>query len=243
VLGRSLLKTRSKYYLLVIIPETMTELVKGITDENLIFTSRSHIGGDMKTAACDRYVHCLNKLHCWTLLEFDQVCWLDSDLVVLQNIDEILTTKLSKCRDQIAMASGCTCNGLRNPKFFTRPELCPFLHSNKIYGNAGVLLIRPSMSVYKTLLTLNYDYPLVEQDAFNIHFLKTNDIVVLDSKFNYLNHLPIVHPESKIKLLNADSRFNNIHVFHFGYGKPWDKNTLKINQEFYDYWNELALEL
>ena len=254
VLGRSLLKTNSKYALLIIVPETMSSKILNVHDENIHFLSRPHIGQDVDLkAAYPRYAHCLNKIHIWTLKEYEKVCWLDSDLVVVKNIDAIFDQELRE--NEIAIASGCTCNSLKNPKLFTRPESCPFNDPSKVYGNTGVFLVRPSSIVYKALLLLDYNHPFAEQDAFNIYFGEKNGIITLDSKYNYLNHLPIAHPEfilarkahslpdhSELDIVEEDP-FGDIAVFHFGYGKPWDRNTLNLHHEFYRYWEALADEL
>ena len=254
VLGRSLLKTNSKYSLLIIVPETMSSKILNVHDENIHFLIRHHIGQDVGlNVAFSRYAHCLNKIHIWTLDEYEKVCWLDSDLVVVKNIDAIFYQELRE--NEIAIASGCTCNSLKNPKLLTRPESCPFNDPINVYGNTGVFLTRPSVFIYNALLSRDYNHPFADQDAFNIYFGEKNGIITLDSKYNYLNHLPIAHPEfilarkahplsdhSELDIVEEDP-FGDIAVFHFCYGKPWDANTLNLNHEFYRYWEVLADEL
>jgi lipopolysaccharide biosynthesis glycosyltransferase len=91
------------------------------------------------------------------------------------------------------------------------------------------MVIKPCKTVYKELLKQDYNFAFAEQDVLNILF--KNKIKHIDSKYNYLNHLPIVHPEV----------CQDFSVFHFGYGKPWIKNnTLKTHQEMYDIWCNIA---
>jgi alpha-N-acetylglucosamine transferase len=171
------------------------------------------------------YKHAINKIHIWTLDQYDKVCWLDTDMLVLKNIDHLFDIDIPiGC---IAAAPGCTCNYFENPKLPTSPRMCPFKNKDAVYINTGLILIKPNKDTYDMLLKENYDYPFSEQDAFNIIF--RNRIIVLDVKYNYLNHLPLVHPEIK---------GTDIHVFHFCYGKPWEKNTLGVYQEYYELWRK-----
>ena len=254
VLGRSLLKTYSKYYLLIIVPESMSDKIENIHDENIQFLIRPHIGQGLdKNMAFLRYAHCLNKLHIWTLQEFEKVCWLDADMVIVQNIDHIFDHEVKEF--QIALASGCTCNALKNPKVFTRPQACPFNDAKQIYGNTGLFLTCPSMKVFQELLELDYNHPFADQDAFNIYFGERSGIITLNSKYNFMNHLRIAHPQfipggKGLPLSFLADRdcvegnpFGDVAVFHFCYGKPWDRNILDLNHKFYQYWDDIADEL
>ena len=255
VLGRSLLKSGSKYSLLIIVPESMSEKIEKIEDENVKFLIKPHIGQALDNdMAFSRYAHCLDKLHLWTLIGFEKVCWLDADMIVLQNIDHLFDQDVEEF--QIAMASGCTCNALNNPKVFTRPQACPFNDSQQKYGNTGLFLTRPSMKVFQDLLKIDYNHPFPDQDAFNIYFGERSGIIALNSKYNFLNHLPIAHPRfipgdkgphlsslADRECVSNSNLFGDVAVFHFCYGKPWDRNILDLNHEFYQYWNNIADEL
>lgn len=247
VLGRSLLKSKSRFKLIIIVPLAHFKNVQHYLDENVIFVGKDTdaLYTDMAVFSSERYKHCLNKIYTWTFVEYEKVCWLDSDLIVLQNIDELFDIHLPAVSvPVIAGARGCTCNSLMNPNLITRPEACPFLHFDETYVNAGLFITHPSISVYHDLLSISYDYPLAEQDAYNIYFMENGKVIQLDTKFNYLNHTPISHPEVPVKCsLSYLATYEDINVFHFCYGKPWEKNILNMNNHIYDYWRSLSKEL
>ena len=70
-----------------------------------------------------------------------------------------------------------------------------------------------------------------------------------------MNHLRIAHPRyipgGKGLPLSAlvdrecgeENSFGDVAVFHFCYGKPWDRNVLDLNHKFYEYWDEVADEI
>lgn len=250
VLGRSLLKSKSRFKLIIIVPHSHFNYVQHYLDENVIFMGKDTDAlytdfGSTQALASERYKHSMNKIYIWTFLEYEKVCWLDSDLVVLQNIDKLFDIHLPAASvPAIAGARGCTCNSLKNSKLFTRPEACPFLHFDQTYVNAGLLVTRPSISVYHDLLTISYNYPLPEQDAYNKYFLENGEVIQLDTKYNYLNHTPLSHPEVPIRCSQSHlATYEGISVFHFCYGKPWERNILNMNNDIYDYWISLSKEL
>ena len=250
VLGRSLLKSKSRFKLIIIVPLPHLRSVQQYLDENVIF-----VGKDTDAPSIDftstpafsfeRYKHCINKIYIWTFLEYEKVCWLDSDLVILQNIDELFDIHFPAASiPVIAGARGCTCNSLKNPKLFTRPEACPFLHFDKAYINAGLFVTSPSISVYNELRAMRYDYPFAEQDVYNQYFMENGVVIQLDTKYNYLNHIPVAHPEVPIRHGQSHlATYDAISVFHFCYGKPWESNILNMNNDIYDYWISLSKEL
>jgi lipopolysaccharide biosynthesis glycosyltransferase len=171
-----------------------------------------------------RYAACSNKIHAWRLTAYDAVCWLDSDIVITQPIDDLFKTAFHA--QGIAGARGCRCNIFRNPKLPTLPHECPF-NNKQIppYINAGVVLLHPSVSTYRRLRRINYDHPFAEQDAFNLFF--KDKITVLDTAFDYMNHMAIAHP----KVLRSP-----IKIYHFGYGKPWEDGVM--TNAYYSLWKK-----
>ena len=205
VLAKSLELSNSKYKLLILIPEDF------IFTENII---QSNI--EYKK---------ITKLYAWTLISYEKVCWLDSDMIVLHNIDDIFTYNIND--DQIGSTYGCKCNILNNIKLPTLPNECPFNNINYKYFNAGLILLKPSINIYNKLLLENYNHPFVEQDVFNIIF--KNNIYNIDSKYNYMNNLEFSHPTYK----------PDIHIFHFAYCKPWNNERLSDTFNYiYNLWYE-----
>lgn len=177
-----------------------------------------------------RYKACLNKIHIWNEVEYAKVCWLDADVIVMKNIDHVFDIDIDK--KQIITTPGCTCNVFNHPKLPTQPELCPFNSSNNIYISAGILLTKPNRNLYEELQNLEYNKPFCEQDVFN-EFFKGN-IILLPIVYNYFNHLHLIHP---------DIDFEDVFVFHFGYGKPWETDGEEIYKRYYKYWWNLEKNL
>lgn len=176
--------------------------------------------------ACERFRHAINKIHVWTLCDYDMICWLDSDMIVLKNIDHLFSQDIPL--GWIAAAPGCLCNHFKNEKFITKAIECPFLNKKSVYVNAGLFVTRPCMQTFAKLADQDFDRPFAEQDVFNDFF--AGRIHVLDCKYNYLNHLDIVHPN----MTHPD----DICIYHFCFGKPWNKNDLNVRQDLYNLWLE-----
>jgi lipopolysaccharide biosynthesis glycosyltransferase len=118
-----------------------------------------------------------------------------------------------------------------NPKFETAPHKCPYINPINTYINAGLILTRPNIDVYKRLIKEDYNRPLAEQDVFSDFF--ASKINMLPATYNYMSQLDLVHPE-------VDSE--DLHIFHFTYDKPWQKVGRFIHKKYYKYWWHLATE-
>lgn len=224
VLAKSLEISNSKYKLLILIPEDFI-FSENIIQSNIEYKKITQLKVTCELSLRDDYKYCINKLYAWTLISYEKVCWLDSDMIVLHNIDDIFTYNIND--DQIGSTYGCKCNILNNIKLPTLPNKCPFNNINYKYFNAGLILLKPSINIYNKLLLENYNYPFVEQDVFNIIF--KNNIYNIDSKYNYINNLEFSHPTYK----------PDIHIFHFAYCKPWNTDRLSTTFEhIYNLWFE-----
>lgn len=222
VLYRSLASTDTRFPFVIMVPSTFKPT------RDIPPAVRLHRVDELVSRgsrlACARYASAINKVHAWSLIEFDLLCWLDSDMIVLKNIDGVFGTPLLK--GGVAAASGCTCNYFKNEKNVTQSDKCPFLDPKNVYFNAGFIVLQPSLTTFDQLLQEDYDHPLCEQDTFNIFF--KGKVTSLPTTFNYLSHLALIHPETP----------DDVRVFHFCYGKPWDRNILGLNQQYYDHWTE-----
>ncbi len=225
VIARCLKLVNSIYSFVVLVPNDFIYNIN--VESNMIVLPITQLIGNGNNCKDERYRYCLNKIHIWTLTDYDKLCWLDSDLLILKNIDNVFD-ELEFSSYEVAAACGCRCNALKHNALETLPEACPFIHTEKTYINAGVMIIKPNVNIYEMLLQQDYDFPFADQDVFNMFFC--GKIKQISSKYNYLNHLPIAHPEVS----------QDFSVFHFGYGKPWSKdNSLGSHQQMYDIWNEI----
>ena len=241
VLAKSLEKSGSKYKLIILIPHdfnisnNFNSLNTNVAISNIEISNIEYVpikllvyqNDEVAMKARDEYSYCMNKIYAWTLTAYDKVCWLDSDMIILKNIDDVFKYDI---RDgEIGAAHGCTCNIFKNNKLPTHIDRCPFNNLKGTYINTGLILLKPNVATYKLLLNIDYNYPLPDQDAFNEFF--KNNIIHIDSKYNYINNLEFAHPEYR----------PDIHIFHFTYGKPWEAEAIRISDTFkyiYDLWFE-----
>lgn len=233
VLAKNLLSVHSKYPLIVFVPHSYKPNLILPSLGNVIVRQCAPIQHLGKRTTRPEYRSCLNKLHAWSLQGFEKVGWLDCDMLIVKNIDELFEFDLD--HDEMLAAPGCTCNVFQNPKLPTEPHECPLSRSGSclnVYVNTGVFVIRPSSQTYERLLDYDYDHPLPDQDAFNEFFV--NRIHLLDSSYNYMVHLSLAHPE-------IDSK--DAKIIHFTYDKPWKKiegTQMPLCQSWRVLWNECA---
>ena len=86
---------------------------------------------DDSTATPSWYGSAYTKLHIWTLTEYRQVFYIDADCLIVGSLDHVFAE-------------------FEKSDFAASPDVFPPDHFN-----AGVLLIRPSMSVFQHLLHLS----------------------------------------------------------------------------------------
>lgn len=227
VLYHSLLETQTKHKFVLVIPCTVKDPRLALFPD-IVIKHVEPLDRSCTQFAHQRYSSCLNKLYCWALTDYDKVCWLDSDMIVMSNIDDVFDVDVGT---GIAAARGCLCNVFKNPKLITAPECCPFNNPDGTYVNAGLLLLKPCLQTFRQLQEADYDHPFAEQDTFNEVF--EGNKIILDSTYNYLNHMPFIHPNVA----------TCPRVYHFGYGKPWENNLLNIGHTYYIEWNKLSKKL
>jgi alpha-N-acetylglucosamine transferase len=90
VLLKSLQAVKSKYSLILMVPKNLS--TADLEDEpNLIIMQIDPytLPSSCKTSyAFDRFSDVWNKLLCWTVTA-KMVCWLDADMLILQNMDDL----------------------------------------------------------------------------------------------------------------------------------------------------------
>lgn len=177
-----------------------------------------------------RYSACLNKLYVWLLTDYEKVCWLDSDMIVMKNIDHLFDLEIED--GHMLAAPGCLCNVFNNPKFITAQLKCPYVCNNNIYINSGLFIIKPNPNIYDLLLQEDYNRPLSDQDVFNDFF--SSKINMLPPTYNYMSQLDLIHPE-----VNS----HDVHIFHFTYDKPWETVGRTSHEKYYKHWRELLKDL
>jgi alpha-N-acetylglucosamine transferase len=102
------------------------------------------------TAGSARWVDCFTKLHLWNMSDYSQLVYLDSDIFLLENIDDIFS------RDSCIFSA-------------VQDTLRP-----KGYFNAGLMKLKPNPKVYSHMLSLleNPKFSLneMEQSFLNYYY-------------------------------------------------------------------------
>ncbi|KAM0788763.1 hypothetical protein ACM66B_002854 [Microbotryomycetes sp. NB124-2] len=178
-----------------------------------------------------RFADTWTKLRVFELVEYDRVVLLDSDMLVLQNMDELMTMPLEP--GWIAAAHACTCNPRKlahYPKDWV-PENCghqlsrgtvppePEQFSKPTHHllNSGLVVLTPSVETFNKIWhTLQFD-PLVktflfpDQDLLALVF--KGRFKPLSYRYNALKTLKQAHGD-----MWRDEDVKNIHYI---LDKPW----------------------
>lgn len=168
------------------------------------------------------------KLRLFEMTEFDKVVYIDGDMLVCTNIEELF-----HCPHMSAVVAG---------------SLVP---QNSLWKNlnAGLLVIEPNKLLFNNLIAAIGMLP--SNDGSDQGFLHSfyydwpeNSILHLNHKFNtpycYLDDYCQLHNynfEYKRKLLDTD-----IAIIHYwGKYKPWDMNPKSLNRKSYEKWEQSLL--
>ena len=221
VLNENLKHINSKYELLCLINEDISEESKKILDYfNIKYKIINKL--EYKVNSIPVFKHWYNtfdKLNIFTLTEYKKIIYLDSDLLILSNIDELADYKpIAMCKDR------------------------PF--SNNY--NSGVMVVEPNLEDYYNLKQLMIksminNKPIGDQNIINQYFRNINEI---PQKFNLMRQIGKVIEEGsslvtndKIKVYKFDFLFNvdDKKILHYiGENKPF-----KIDYPYDEYYSYL----
>ncbi|KAH0565024.1 hypothetical protein GP486_001594 [Trichoglossum hirsutum] len=213
-----------------------------------------------------RFYDCWSKLTPFSLVEFERVVQLDSDMLVLRNMDELMELELDppslegRGERVFAASHACVCNPLGLPHYpkdwiptncaFTSqhdtPELAQVEGAPPSTGagiiNGGLQVVNPSTAVYNLILARLSnpsgvsDYEFADQSLLSDLF--KDRWVSLPYVYNALKTLrwPGVHKD-----IWMDGNVKNIH--YILNPKPWDKREGGPDEP-HDWWwsaNDLRL--
>ena len=173
---------------------------------------------------------CWRKLGLWALEEYEIVIYLDSDILILNDVKPL--PNLVPPQGMLAAVPACEC---------WRSELCnytsPKQNDDDVYFNAGVLAFRPSLSVFKKMMDWlkngpsgvtagdgSGPMPFAEQDFLNLFFQKK--FSRLPAIYNALQHA-MRNPKHQAALTTK-----NCVALHYLMGKPWAPT--KLEEDFAD---------
>lgn len=234
-LRHSLQKSGSPWPLVVMVtPGIEAATRRSLSDAGCVVREVPILGPDPALAhryANARFAEVWSKLAVWTLEEYQRVAFLDADMLVVQNMDEVFELPLQA--GFIAACHACRCNPNRIASYpeSWQPENCyyswcedpqmtahpPATLDN--YLNGGFLLLTPDKDMYDTMVTQLAamadisDYVFAEQDFLNDVF--RDRWVPLHYGYNALKTLALQHP----KMWD----FSQVKNVHYIIDKPWEK--------------------
>ncbi len=233
-LHRSLINSGSHYPLVVMVTDKIDAATRQLMrDEGCLLRDVAPLSPNPQLAnsyANARFAEVWTKLRVWTLTEFKRIAFLDADMLVTQNMDELFSLDLPA--DNIAACHACRCNPNQVASYPADwiPENCFYSWSNDVeqterldktdnYLNGGFLLLTPDNQVFAQMLTQLAalddlsGYLFAEQDFLNQFY--RGRWQPLPYIYNALKTLPQQHAE-----IWQLSRVKNIHFIQ---DKPWDK--------------------
>ncbi|PIB01204.1 hypothetical protein CB0940_01080 [Cercospora beticola] len=193
-----------------------------------------------------RFYDCWSKLTPFSLTEYERVVQLDSDMLVLQNMDELMDIPLDGADraglgDRVFAAShACVCNPLKKPHYPKDwiPENCAFTSQHSTpdaaqeagappaaglaMPNGGLQVVVPSNDVYNLILKRLDDPSIMQYDFADQSLL--GDLfygrwVALPYTYNALKTLRWKGVHDAIW---RDDRVKNVHYILSP--KPWDES-------------------
>jgi len=186
-----------------------------------------------------RFAEVWTKLAAWQLTEFERVVFLDADMLVTQNMDELFSLELAP--GTIAACHACRCNPNRIYTHCTGLDHTTEPESVDDYLNGGFLVLTPDQTVYAALLQRMAEvddlerYPFAEQDLLNEHYHQRWQ--PLPYVYNALKTLAFQHPS----LWDA----SDVKNIHYIIDKPWQK-ALDPEDRYYPVnklWWDVAADL
>lgn len=212
-----------------------------------------------------RFYDCWSKLAPFSLTEYDRVVQLDSDMLVLKNMDELMDLELDPpslggTGDRVFAAShACACNPLKKPHYPKDwvPENCAFTSQHGgpdkaqregapptagiACPNGGLQVVNPSQGTYDKILETLKNSDLTASYDFA-------DQSLLGERF-YGRWVPIPYIYNALKTLRwegvhdaiwRDDEVKNIHYILSP--KPWDETLETAGNESHKWWINLNAE-
>lgn len=203
-LHRSMCNVKTRYPLVCFCTDSTTEEQERTLAAEGIITRRIALS-TLSNPYKARWLEAFVKLECWTLTDYDKVCWIDSDTIQLQNADVLMNVS--------PRPHGIAC-AVDHEVF---PEPAERVRLRMI--QTGVFVLRPSLDTYEMI---RGELGRVESvDGSDQGFLTSyyalnsfDDVRFFSSAYNYMKRGLTRHPQfdlSRIKILH-----------YVGHPKPWD---------------------
>ncbi|KAI5854003.1 nucleotide-diphospho-sugar transferase [Tricharina praecox] len=199
-----------------------------------------------------RFYDCWSKLQPFGFTEYSRVAQLDSDMLVLQNMDELMDIPLDTSPGStrlFAAAHACVCNPLKHPHYpkdwvpencaytsqHATPDLAAQTGADPNFGlgslNGGLQVVVPCMDTYRTIIsaisepekTSGYDF--ADQSLLGDAF--AGRWAPLSYRYNALKTLRWCHKE-----IWRDDEVKNVHYILAP--KPWENR--ESDDETHKWW-------
>lgn len=235
-LARSLRRSQSKYPLIVMVtPDSDPSMIDTLHSEGCEVRVVEPIVISAWSYASPRYANVWTKLRVWGFDDMDRVVFLDTDMLVLRNMDDLFHIELPS--EGIAASPACRCNPHHKPTYpkdwvtencyYTYAQTFPPypdrdpIATEKDYFNAGLLVLEPKRSDLAAFLNLLAspdapEFPFAEQDLLNAYFSRRWKI--LPYIFNALKTLRYCHPDMW--------NIKDVRNIHYILGKPWQHGNM-----------------
>ena len=212
-----------------------------------------------------RFYDCWTKLTPFSLTQYDRVVQLDSDMLVMKNMDELMTLPLDppdmngEGNRVYAASHACACNPLKKPHYPKHwiPANCAFTsqhdHPDEAQHtgapptagiaspNGGLVVCNPSQGIYDKILEtmkngdLTSSYDFADQSLLGERFY--DRWVPLPYIYNALKTLRVKGVHDAIW---RDDEVKNIHYILSP--KPWDEKVEDVQEESHLWWHKLNAE-
>jgi len=231
-LAESLLRVKSNYPLIVMITNQVSQdMQTTLSKIGCIVHETSPISlPDQINLEAKRWGPAFTKLLSWNLEQYSNLVFLDADLLVLRNIDELFQPTYDDSLYATVDTDASSC--------VFKPERLALI-------NSGMLVIRPDKKVFDSFMSILYDREILAEGALN-------DQIVINRATTWK---PLPYPKYGAQITHCecegDARMwdSQTSVVHFTAGlkelpKPWDpshrtKDMHKCLRNLYDTWTDL----
>ena len=202
VLGQSIRETGTTKDLVVLCSETVSENAKRILEAD--GWKIRPIEKVRKSKGWGYFDQVFSKLHIWNMTDYERIVYLDSDALVLSNIDHMFDC-------------GTFCVTYRHSDFF----------------NAGVIVVEPSKHVYDDLVRMSNEVPSWKEDQvlLNAYFRDVRSTPMFNWSDNTRQQKPMrlqagLNPDTVAYYLHSRWLIpqEELKVIHYTIGpvsKPW----------------------
>lgn len=220
-LNKSLSRVKAKYPLYCVLSKDVDlSIIEILSDKNInyilldekVYCGEVSSNTKRETWDFSNWNFTFDKLCIWGLTQFEKIVFLDSDMIVVRNIDHLFD-----CKSFTASLAGV--------KY-------PTNHNISIL-NSGLMVVIPDKCVKKKMLMIadkmipemqSKNLPLGDQDIINAYFpewFRHKDLI-LDDGYNLYAHYLQYYLRHENYSFKKKNKYKPIYVVHFvGKEKPW----------------------